>query len=90
MKQRIPNPKKKKTSLSSKLKAFWILHPNVLIILICAIFIALAITILCIVGVCNHWNMRALFTSPKAILIYVVVGFVAIIYVFQRMIFKRW
>lgn len=82
--------KRKKTSLSSKLREFWILHPNILIITVCAIFLAIAILILCIVGTCNHWGLRKLLTSPNAILIYVLAGFIAIIYIFQRIIFKRW
>lgn len=80
----------KRTSLSSKLREFWILHPNILIITVCAIFLAVAIVILCIVGTCKHWNMRMLLTSPNAILVYVLAGFMAIIYIFQRIIFKRW
>lgn len=84
--QKIP----KKTSLSSKLREFWILHPNILIMLVCAVFLTIAITVLCIVGTCNHWNLRTLLTSPNAVLVYVLAGFTAIIYIFQRIIFKRW
>lgn len=84
------SPNKRKNSLSSKLREFWILHPSILIIAVLSAFLAIAITILCIVGTYQHWNLRAFFTSSSAILIYVIVGFVAIVYVFQRIIFKRW
>lgn len=80
----------KKTSLSSKLREFWILHPSILIITVCAMFLAIAIIILCIVGAYKHWDVRTFFTSPNAVLVYVLAGFTAIIYIFQRIIFKRW
>lgn len=82
--------KNKKTSLYSKLREFWILHPTILIIAVCAVFLAIAILILCIVGAYKHWNLLVIFTSPNAILIYVLAGFIAIVYIFQRIIFKRW
>lgn len=84
------NNKNKKTSLSSKLREFWILHPTILIIAVCAIFLTIAILILCIVGLYRGWDVHTFFTSPNAILVYVLVGFIAIIYIFQRIIFKRW
>ena len=84
------NQRETKTSLSSKLKEFWILHPNILILAVCAIFLTVAIIILCVVGTYKHWNLYAIFTSSEAILIYVIAGFLAILYVFQRIIFKRW
>lgn len=84
-----PNPDKK-TSLSSKLKEFWILHPNVLVIIVCAIFLVLAIFTLCIVGAYRGWDMHTLLVSPNAVLVYVLAGLVAIVYIFQRIIFKRW
>jgi hypothetical protein len=88
---RLTDPKPpKKTSLSSKLREFWILHPSALVAIVCAVFLAIAIVILCIVGTHQHWNLRVFFTSPSAILIYVVAGFIVIIYVFQKLIFKRW
>lgn len=83
-------PQEQKTSLSSKLKEFWILHPNILILAVCAVFLTVAIVILCIVGTYKHWNLYAIFTSSEAILIYVIASFLAILYVFQRIIFKRW
>ena len=84
------NKKRKKTSLSSKLREFWILHPTILIIAVCAVFLVIAITILCVVGIYQHWDVHTFFTSPTAILVYVLAGFIAIIYIFQRLIFKRW
>ena len=82
--------KPKRTSLSSKLREFWILHPNIIILAICAVFLTIAIAILCIVGTVQHWNLKSLLTSPNAILIYVLAGFIAVVYIFQRIVFKRW
>lgn len=81
---------KKKTSLSSKLREFWILHPTILITLVCGIFLAIAVAILCVVGVYQHWDVYTALTSPNAILVYVLAGFIAVVYIFQRIIFKRW
>jgi hypothetical protein len=82
------NPNKK--SLSSKFREFWILHPNVLVIIVCTIFLVLAIAILCVVGAYRGWDVHTLLVSPNAILVYVLAGLVAIVYIFQRIIFKRW
>lgn len=81
---------KEKKSLSSKLREFWILHPSILIVLVCTVFLAIALVILCVVGVYQHWDLYTTLTSPNAILIYVLIGFIAVIYIFQRIIFKRW
>lgn len=82
------NPKK--PPLSSKLRDFWILHPDVLIVIVCAVFIVIAIAILYIVGTYRHWEISVMLTSPRAILVYVIAGFIAVLFVFQRIIFRRW
>ena len=90
MQRKNQEQKKQRTSLSSKLREFWILHPNILILAVCVVFGAIAVGILCAVSLHNHWNLKAIFASPTAILIYVLVGFATVVYVFQRFIFKRW
>lgn len=82
--------KQDRTSLSSKLREFWILHPNIIVILICTIALVIAIVTLCIVGMCRGWSLHTFFTSPNAVLVYVLAGLVLIVYIFQRIIFKRW
>lgn len=79
-----------KRRLYSKLKEFWILHPCVLTILTLGVFAALAIALLCIVSIIQQWDLHAAFTSPVAVFVYVIVGLIAFVYIFQRMIFKRW
>lgn len=85
-----PNKSPKKKSLSSKLKEFWILHPNIIVIAVCAVFLAIAIVILCVVGACREWDLHTLLTSPNALLVYALAVFIVFVYIFQRLIFKRW
>lgn len=85
-----PKDPNKRTPLSSKIREFWILHPNVLIIIVCAVFFVLAVAILCVVGICQNWDFHGILMSPTAILVYVLVGFAVVVYICQRFIFKRW
>ena len=87
---KVPNSPKLSRRLFSKLREVWILHPSIIVGIICGVFFVLALVLFLIVCKYRGWDLAVVLTSPKAILLYVIGAVAVVIVLFRNVLFKRW